>query len=199
MLEIDKTNRDTIVNSLERIAKNLILNKGIKVNDSVFSIFDVEIYYWHKLHRDDYANPNFHKRPTGEFEAHRYGIDLSLGNQEDEFGGILICGIVNIKSNESPIYKSSHVLNTLFNKLRIGQNVFEIIDYENPQQEVFKSARLKLGKASTDSKKEFVSALYKYLSYSEEIFKNYKGKESVIKNSDLELDKKSKLLGYILK
>jgi hypothetical protein len=96
MLEIIKTNRESIIKSIEEISKHLILNTAISVNGYLFSFVDIKVYYWHEYHPDNYTMK--HNRPNGEFEIHRVGIDLSLGNLHmKDYGGILICGLYGIQ------------------------------------------------------------------------------------------------------
>jgi len=54
-MKIQKSSKNEIINSLDSIAKDLILRKAIKINNTVFSIIDIEIYYYHKNHLDEYA------------------------------------------------------------------------------------------------------------------------------------------------
>ena len=197
-MQINKSSKDTIAESLELLANDLILNKVISVNDSLLSMIDLEVYYWHHLHQDDYARGVKHLKYFGEFEAHRYGVDLSLGNQLDiEFGGILICGLYDIK-NSQPIPKSA-VKNTLFNQFNLGKNKFELITHKTPWEATFKSQRMNLGKAESGNQKQFERSFYKFLAMDSGIFKNYKGKETIFRNSDLSDDEIDNILGYKLK
>lgn len=197
-MQINKTSKETIAESLELLANDLILNKVISVNDSLFSLIDLEVYYWHDLHQDDYARGVKHLKPFGEFEAHRYGIDLSLGNQLNvEFGGILVCGLYDIKKSQ-PIPKSA-VKNTLFNQFKLGENKFELISYKTPWSTTFKSQRMNLGIAESDNQKQFEKPYYKFLAKDGSIFKSYKGKETIFRNSDLSDDEIEEMLGYKLK
>ncbi len=197
MLKIDKSSKQTIVKSLDEIAKNLILQKAIVVNQSVYSIIDVECYYYHSNHPDEYAKGVNHNRPIGEFEMHRYGIDLSLGNNQGvDFGGILICGLYDL--NKQNVINKSHVVRELFNQLRQGSNIFELIDLPSPWTNVLKSKRLHLGKAE-GLKEDYEKELYKFCAFSSEIFKKYPNKEHILRESDLKDDEIFELLKYKLK
>ena len=103
-IQINTTSELTIKDSLESIANDLILNKAIRINDFVFSLIDLEIYYWQEKHQDDFAKGVNHNKAIGELEAHRYGIDISLGNTyKDDFGQ------KNIMYDETIINHSAHV------------------------------------------------------------------------------------------
>lgn len=196
-MQIDKTSKDSIIQSLNLVANKLILDKIISVNDSLFSVIDLEVYYWHNLHQDDYARGVKHLRPKGEFEAHRYGIDLSLGNQLNiEFGGILICGIYDIKN--SIALSKSEVKNALFNQFKIGTSKFELITSKTPWNTTFRSKRMNLGSPESDNHTKFENSYYKFLAKDAAIFKNYKGKETIFRNSDLTNDEIEKMVGYRL-
>ncbi len=197
-MQINKTSIDSIIQSLDSIANDLILNKVISINDSLFSLIDLEVYYWHDLHQDDYARGVKHLKPKGEFEAHRYGIDLSLGNQLDiEFGGILICGLYDIKTKR--VLSKTEVKNTLFNQFNLGDNKFELVTSKTPWNATFKSQRMNLGNAKSDNHTRFENSFYKFIAKDAILFKNYKGKETIFRNSDLANDEIEKMVGYKLK
>lgn len=193
-MKINTRSKDSIIASINEIAEDMILNKAIQINDSVFSIVDLEAYYWHGLHQDEYANGVKHKKQIGELEAHRYGIDISLGNSKEAgLGGLLISGIYD--HNEKRVIQNPMLWRTLFNQLILGNNKIKIISYANRWTEVFKSTRINLGNADTDNKKEFVDSAYKYLAKDSDIFVGYKGKEVIFKTSNLTNKEIAKLLG----
>lgn len=196
-MKINTKSESTIVESIDYLAKDLILNRAIKVNESIFSIIDVEVYFWHEKHKDEYARGVDHFKPFGEFEAHRYGIDLFLGNKaEIEFGGVLICGLIDTQSQI--VIEKSSVIRTIFNQLNIGGNSISIISHSNIANSLFRTKRLNLGKSDND-KKKFVDAKYKYLLKDCQIFKKYKDKERIFKESDLSEAEIQDLLGYKIK
>jgi len=194
---IDKTSRETIIDSLESIAKELITNTIIVVNESKFSFIDIEVYYWHNNHPDKYAEGVTHSRPFGEFEMHRYGIDLSLGNQENvEFGGVLIRGLWDLQ--EDRVIKKPEVVRTIFNNFTLGNNRFELIKEKTPWNDIFRSKRLNLGEPDED-KTIYFDALYKFMAKDSSLFNNYPDKETIFKNSDLSDKEINDFLGYNLK
>ena len=197
-MHIDTTSELTINKSLVTIADDLIINKAIRINERIFSLIDIEVYYWHEKHQDDFAKGVNHDRAKGELEAHRYGIDISLGNKKGvEFGGILICGLFDNQDNlviEKPL-----VQRTLFNSLKISDNSIEFVNQHNKWKETFKSKRNKLGIADNDNKKKHVDSFYKYLAKDSEIFKKYSGKEAIFRNSELSDNEIKDLLGYNIK
>jgi len=191
--KIDTSSSSSIEKSLIEIADDLIKKRAIKINDNIFSFVDLEVYFWHINHKDGYTMK--HDREYGELEAHRYGIDISLGNKKDkEFGGILICGLYDKQNKE--VIKKSKVQKVLINSLQISNNMIEFVNSENRWDRTFRSVRKNLGEPDSKEKKAFFEIRYKFLAYNKDIFKEYEGKEKIIKNSDLNDEEKEELLGY---
>mgnify|MGYP001201321614 CR=1 FL=1 len=199
ILLIKNNNEQAISDSILDLADDLILNKALSVNDSLYSFIDIEVYYWHENHRDEYAKGIEHKRPFGELEMHQYGIDLSLGNNEQEgMGGILIRGLYDLNTGER--YQKSEVKQVVFNSLHIGENTIMIINRKMLWKKTFQSKRLNLGEHSNDQgKTKYKDALYRFLAFYPELFRNFKGKEQVIRESNLGEPDKTSLLDYTLR
>lgn len=196
MLNIDTTSRDSVIESFNRIAKDLILNKAISVNGYLFSLIDIEFYYKHEIHPDGYTMD--HYRPTGELEIHRFGIDISLGTKDENgYGGILICGLYDLQKNL--LIQKPQVIKELFNRIKIGDNQLMILDHNSPWTDVFRAKRQNLGNPGGDRDKlDFVDSLYKYFAKDERILKGYKGKEAILKSSDLTEEEILELVKYKL-
>ena len=197
MFEIIKTSRESIIESIEAIAKDLIINKAISVNGYQFSFIDVEFYYHHENHPDGYTMK--HNRPKGELEIHRYGIDISLGDQMKEgYGGILLCGLYD-RQKGVPIAKPQ-VIREIFNQMKMGENKMELVEFKSPWNDVFKSKRQNLGDPGNDNnKQDYVNSLYKYFAKDERILREYKGKETILKSSELSEEEIQELIKYKLK
>lgn len=81
-----------IEESFDRIAKELLLEKGIYINDKIFRFTEIEFYYFNEeLHPDEYTHE--HSRAGGQWRFHNQGIDITLPSQDKIDGGILIRGI----------------------------------------------------------------------------------------------------------
>lgn len=197
MMNIDTSSSSTILASLNKIAESLILVKRILINHSEYAIIDLEIYYHHQLyHTDTYAIK--HEKGIGEFELHKYGIDISLGNSTQVYGGILIRGLYDFQTNL--VFNKSQVVRTLFNNLNFGDNKVELISKNNPWSKVFKSKRINLGAPRNDLlKQNFCDELYKFMPADKSILKNYPDKERILRDSNLSVSEKGELLGYYLK
>lgn len=199
ILSIMNNNEQAISDSFLYLAEDLILNKALSVNDTLFSFIDIELYYWHPNHQDVYARGVKHTRPFGEFEMHQYGIDLSLGNNEQEgMGGILIRGVYDLKTGMR--YSKSEVKQVIFNSLYLGENTIRIVDKKMPWKKIFQSTRLHLGEhANVQNKTRYKDALYRFLAFDYNLFRNFKGKEQIIRESNLNDIDKTSLLDYTLR
>ena len=205
-LKIDNTNETTISESFSKIANDLIVNKKLKINDSVFAFIDLEFYYHHPKHKDTYAAGVAHTRAPGQLEMHRYGVDLSLGPKNDEdknqgFGGILIRGLYCVDSKE--VIEKSRVTRIMFNTLQAGadfSNRISIVDGKSEWTEYFTSIRVNLGKEEGEENADhFKKKKYRFLAKHKEVFKKYKGKEALFRKSNLNDNEIESLLGYRLK
>ena len=197
MLELINTSKELIIKSFDGIAKDLILNRAISVNGYLFSFIDIEFYYHHENHPDGYTMK--HNRPKGELEIHRYGIDLSLGKTgADGFGGILLCGLYDLRE-KIPIPKPQ-VIREIFNQMKMGGNTLELVVNKSPWNDVFKSKRQNLGDPGNEKNKlDYANFLYKYFAKDERILKDYKGKENILRSSELSEEEIEKLIKYKLK
>lgn len=188
---------ESIVFSIKQLAQTFILHKALKINDALFSFIDVEFYFWHKNHQDEFANSVPHNRQFGDLEAHRYGIDVSLGNDINTgIGGMLICSLYDT-SNMAVIEKSK-IRCAILNSLNIGRNTIDIVDCSNDFKDVFQSKRMNLGSPNSPNKIRYAEAHYKFIVKDANIFRRYKNKEVIIKNSNLTEEDSLKLLNYKL-
>lgn len=86
---IDDSN---IEQSFNTIAKELINENVLVVNDKEFEFTEIEFYFFKKgVHEDVYTNK--HKRKAGEWRIHNQGLDITLEGNEEQYGGILIRGL----------------------------------------------------------------------------------------------------------
>jgi len=196
-LDINRTSEETIRESFEKIATDLISGTMLVINGSKFSFIDIEFYYSTQQHKDEYALSIEHSRPKGEFEVHKYGVDISLGNGADEKGGILIRGLYD-EINKRAIPKAN-VIKAIYNQFNQGENHFALIQEKTRWSEIFKSKRMHLGKAEGENKERYVDTFYRFLAKDKGIFKSYPDKELILKNSNLSEKEIEELIGYRLR
>ncbi|MDU1903853.1 MAG: hypothetical protein E6772_03640 [Dysgonomonas sp.] len=93
MIDLNIDN-ELIEPSFDRIAKELLTEKALFVNDKIIRFTEIEFYYFHAdLHADIYTHA--HERNAGEWRFHNQGIDITLQHTEGlSDGGILIRGIL---------------------------------------------------------------------------------------------------------
>ncbi len=199
-MKIDTTSKETIKKSIVTIANDLIINKALKVNDKTFSFIDIEVYFWHDNHPDYLTEKVNHNREKGQLEAHRYGIDISLGNQKEAgYGGILICGLFD--NQKKRVIEKPLVWRTLFNSLKVSDNTIELIEKQNPWTKTFRAKRNNLGRAKNEDEEKYSDYDYKFLARDRSIFTKYEGKEKIFKNvtkEELTDEEVKELLGYKL-
>ena len=140
----------------KNIAFQLFNNYAIQNNDSVFRLNEIEFYWTSQNHLDEstyerkYVDPN-----TGEWFFHYSGVDIALRNDKIKgYGGILIRGIVDIKSNPEKPYKGPQVCAMkLFSGISAFVNSFpvRIIDYKFEEKKIKETIRIGLGKNAVKS------------------------------------------------
>jgi len=145
--------------SFDKIARELLLNYVISVNNTDIEITDIEFYYFKKdIHEDMYTHDHKINRPAGQWRSHNQGIDITFEATDDQDGGILIRGIRT--SNHSIIGP----LNSLHYIFEIMKGVFETnqlcLKRKNlPSSEIIKTFRHLPNK----EKHEYRLAKYRYI------------------------------------
>lgn len=88
-------NPQAIEQSFDRIAKELLIENALYINDKVFRFTEIEFYYYNKeFHPDKYTHE--HSLREGQWRFHNQGIDITF-NSDDNLqidGGILIRGVL---------------------------------------------------------------------------------------------------------
>jgi hypothetical protein len=98
-----------IEQSFDAIAKELINEHVIQVNDREFQFTEIEFYYFKTgVHEDNYTHK--HRRDPGEWRIHNQGLDITLKGDEVQDGGILIRGLKYFE-NTSNGNKKVHYIN----------------------------------------------------------------------------------------
>lgn len=85
-------NDSDIEQSFDLIAKELLTEYVLRVNDHEFEFTEIEFYYYKKgVHEDNYTHK--HMRKAGEWRSHNQGLDITLEGNAEQDGGILIRGL----------------------------------------------------------------------------------------------------------
>jgi hypothetical protein len=164
-LEIDKDSVISIQASFDRIAKDLIHNWNLMVNNEIYSFTEIEFYYFFKGTHDDMA---VHEHKVyfeyGYLRHHSKGLDITFKTTEDSDGGILIRGLK--KHNEHKNYYFNGPLRVLeeifisFGSINKPEKIFGL----KPKQffsneQVFKTIRFGLSEKQPNA---FKDNLYRY-------------------------------------
>lgn len=183
----------SVQKSFSSIASELINNYELKINDQIFQFIDIEFYFFSNVHKDGFTMS--HNRKLGEFEAHKYGVDISLGNSNDSYGGILIKSLLH----ETRIIPKSHIRNEIINNFQIGQNKIEINKKQNrTEKKLIQTERENLGKIDITKNRDekFKKGKYRFIIFDKKIIGKIKGKESLLRKSNLTSSQIQKLIGY---
>lgn len=180
-LNINDENEETIYSSFKKIAKSLMNDYKIIVNDSTYRIIECEFYYKSERHNDPYVHNHIRQKESkGEWYLHPSGLDITLGN-ENGAGGILIRGIVKVpKEIRKPDYHESvdgplNVCTEIFKSLgsvdfstnhRIGlvNIIQEKLGANMPTATVFALPRINLNPLK-DSQDRFCNRTYRFASF----------------------------------
>lgn len=85
---------NNIEQSFDLIAKELLTEHVLRINDHEFEFTEIEFYYYKNgVHEDMYTHK--HLRKAGEWRSHNQGLDITLEGNTDQDGGILIRGLKN--------------------------------------------------------------------------------------------------------
>ncbi|SHF51783.1 hypothetical protein [Dysgonomonas macrotermitis] len=144
--------------SFDRIAKEILTQKALYVNETVFRFTEIEFYYFNEGHHpDEYTHE--HNRIGGEWRYHNQGIDITLGSNDTTDGGILIRGVCfNGKYVNGPrkIWQS---IFEAFGKVT-SPTTFQLKDGEKRDIEIIRTFRQLPNKIEYP---EFLNKHYRYL------------------------------------
>lgn len=140
-LNIVTISQQSIQYSFENIAKDLILNWQLKINDSLFTFTEIEFYYFHKgIHEDNAAHE--HEYDQGLWRFHSQGLDITFQSSEISDGGILIRGL---KSEKGYINGPRRIVETIFKRFNQVTNVQQqfglVLKKKRESKEIFKTSR----------------------------------------------------------
>jgi hypothetical protein len=132
---IDHSSELEVVQSFERISKELLNCYSLKINDSTFLFTEIEFYYFYKgVHEDE--NTHEHEFKSGMWRCHNVGLDITFESILPDVcdGGILIRGIKQVEPfTEKPFVNGPRrVINKIFDNLNdvmslnTGINLFKL-------------------------------------------------------------------------
>ncbi|MEB2777628.1 hypothetical protein SYJ56_20090 [Algoriphagus sp. D3-2-R+10] len=180
-----KITPETIEQDFERIAKELMNDWVLAVNETSYRITEIEFYCKSILDngpiKDPYTHGHVEQKKSRTWYFHGSGIDLTFGCEE-YYGGILLRGIYNFKSENyinGPLNSITEILSNLetFYKtdfkigleLRKEELVFD--------KEVFKAKRINLNPHTHLDPEKIIEKKYRFLVMPKQ---NHNDKEGII-------------------
>lgn len=130
---------NSIEQSFDAIAKELLNEHVLRVNDHEFEFTEIEFYYYKKgVHEDMYTHK--HMRKVGEWRNHNQGLDITLEGNAEQDGGILIRGL---KQGNKYINGPIKALGLIFESMGSIHNASTIVlmKRELGQKKIFKTFR----------------------------------------------------------
>lgn len=114
---------NNIEQSFDLIAKELLNEHVLRVNDHEFEFTEIEFYYYKEgVHKDMYTHK--HLRKAGEWRSHNQGLDITLEGNAEQDGGILIRGL---KHGEKYINGPIKALGLIFESMGSVQNTSSMV------------------------------------------------------------------------
>lgn len=153
-----RIDNNDIEGSFDRIARKLLTECVLKVNDTNFEITEIEFYYFFPgVHEDKYTHP--HTFEAGKWRYHNQGLDITLQGSDIQDGGILIRGI---KSGDMYVNGPLKVVQKIYETFAQCTDDNHIILLEVPQngKKLLKTFRHIPNKVSYP---EFHHMYYRYL------------------------------------
>ena len=111
----ENDNRELFQLEFDRIAKRILGEYLLVTPKQSYVIREIEFYYFSEHHQDYYCHKNPKQLTNSNFYFHRYvspekylnlkqkGIDLTIGNSYNCYGGVLIRAIQNSESQRMSI------------------------------------------------------------------------------------------------
>jgi len=193
-LKIDNDNKEQIFSEFNRVAKILLNETIIKTPCESYLIREIEFYYFSKNHLDYYCHKNERQLSNSRLYFHRFknfdtykrlkqkGIDITIGNNSNHFGGILlrtlqnfktkeiISGIGNITNKIIDEIGGAKVISTIYEKdydIFHENSILKFIKTKNNKLKIYKRQRIGLNFKKEDSDKFFLMAKYNFFTYPE--------------------------------
>lgn len=131
-----------------------------------YSLEEIELYYYSNNHRDRYTHRSadqlqnskwyFHKFKNGSYKGGTYkGLDITIGNGIDAYGGILLRSIMNINTNmfiQGPCKIVDHIIEQTENgSLQELINEMNDLDVFNKKNEFYLKHNKKSGEKSSET------------------------------------------------
>jgi hypothetical protein len=188
----DYNNRRDYEFEFDRIAKVILNNFELRTLKSTYIISEIEFYYYSRNHTDYYCHKNLRQLLNSRFYFHRFkdpdkysnlkqkGTDITIGDNNNTFGGILIRAIQDKESAE--FYTGiGNITNRIIEEIGGTSEIQKLYDSDisvfnnstnlylqnsiNNGLKIFKKKRQGLNHDTIDSDKFYINAPYNYFTY----------------------------------
>lgn len=188
---------------------NCLMNYlALAVGKNVYRITECEFYYSEIDHADPYVHCGEEQLSAGKLYLNKVGgLDITFGNANiPSFGGILIRGIRNLKTNEyiSQVQKIVSEVFVGLGNIITGENgiyLRELMPGQMKVEQPIKSSRIGLTKKAEDNE-NYIAKPYRYIVELNPSHK-FKDKEKIIKQllteNKISAERAKEILGYNLK
>ena len=173
----EEAKKNGIEAGFDKLADYLMNECVLEANNNEYRIAEIEFYYFNEKdeHADIFVHCNECQKKSNVFYFHPAGVDITFGN-DSYYGGILIRGIINIKTGKYIIGPNKVAYDEL---LKCNNKNKLMIELKTKKQETyhpcfFKSCRVNLNIKSQhkNEAKNFIFKSYRYILNDEELILN---------------------------
>jgi hypothetical protein len=185
-LNIDTTSKQTVKDSFSRIAEELFNHYLLQVNESYYRLIDIEFYYLtgdNNIHKDVYTHKHAEQRHSGRWYFHDSGIDITIGNGSNHYGGILMRAIAKINNEKSdnnyidyqmhgPVKVKSEICERFNDAFGDSPNYFRLVANHNNESHkefmvkplyIIKTQRINLNSQKDIGEMKYWDSKYRYV------------------------------------
>jgi hypothetical protein len=166
-----------IEKSFDLLAKQLLLNHALEINNRLIEITEIEFYFFKEgIHEDKYTH--LHDRNAGEWRLHNQGIDITFQSTNDQDGGILIRGIKHDGEYTNGPLKTLNIIFKNFGNVE-STATLRIVEIPPLEKKILKTFRHLPNKIEYP---DFHNSYYRYLIDLDFLKLDKKSKEMIIQS-----------------
>lgn len=182
------------------VAEFFMMRKRLKCGENIYKIVECEFYFFQENgdHKDIYTHKAKEQLSFGKWYDHGSGLDITIGNEKDTYGGILIRSLQNVNSGQyinGPLNIKKELFFNMGDVLNPVYSPYFIDILDKQISPIYSVKRVGLNKNKQNAnfyysrKYRFISDLLtaNKLAEKENIFKELYKEESLSKNEILKL------------
>ena len=217
-MNINFENKETILQSIQKVAEKIANNTILTINDALYRIVDFEFYLYTKnnVFQDPHTYKNDLQFQNNKLYLHGSGIDITVGDGENH-AGILLRSVIKLgEAPESGFMIEQYdgpqkVATELFSNLNpLDSNKLNKIDLDlvkhnqdaclYPATKLLKTKRVGLNRKIGDADNVFLDLPLRYIAIVPKFKQTIKNKEGLldeqVANGSLSQEEATQLLGY---